>query len=345
MRKIKIENKIIGDRNPCFVVAEIGSNHDGRLSQAKQMIDLAAEAGCDAVKFQLFSANKNFNEYFDYAKHGPRGDWMDIIRSMEMPREWLPILSEYCFKKGVIFFSTVFDEEKADWLEEINAPVYKISSYELTHIPLIKYVAKKNKPIILSSGMANEKEIEEAINAIYEQGNHDVILMHCVSAYPTKFEDLNLETISYYKKKFSIPIGLSDHSLGILSSAVAVALGANIVEKHIIVDKTLPGADHFFALDKKEIKEWVSQIRNTEKALGKIKEEPAPGEKNEILWRRAIWAKQDIPKGAALKREMLMVVKPSPDGSLEPKRIYEILNKKTTKDIKKGELITRDKLS
>lgn len=340
MKKIKIGKKIIGDGESCFIVAEIGCNHDGKLKQAKQMIDMAVEAGCDAVKFQLFSANKLFNEHIKYKKKG----WIDSLKKLELPKKWLPILLKHCQKKRIIFFSSVCDEEKVDWLEEINIPVFKVPSYELTHIPLIKYIAKKKKPIILSSGIANEKEIEEAVDTIRKEGNRNVILMHCVSAYPTKFEDFNLKTINYYKKKFDIPIGLSDHSLGALSSSVAVALGANIVEKHITLDKRLPGPDHYFALDRNEIKEWVKQIRNAEKTLGKIKQKPVSGEKNEVLWRRAIWAKQDIPKGKTLEKEMIMIVRPSPVGSLEPKRIYEILNKKTKKDIKKGEKITLDKL-
>jgi len=345
MRKIKIENKLIGDGQPCFIVAEIGCNHNGKLEQAKEMIDLALEAGCDAVKFQSFAANKLFNEYFDYTQQGPRRkNWIGLLRSLELPKEWHLFLSKYCRQKGIIFFSSVCDEERVDWLEEINVPAFKVPSYELTHIPLIKYIARKGKPIILSSGIGNEREIEEAINIIYQEGNRDVILMHCVSAYPTKFEDLSLKTIPYYKKRFEIPVGLSDHSLGTLSSSLAVTLGADIVEKHITLEKTLPGPDHYFALDKKEIKEWVSRIRETEKALGKIKKEPAAGEKNEVFWRRAIWAKQDIPKGTELTEDMLMIVRPSPKDCLEPKRIYEILGRETKKDIKKGELITWDKL-
>ncbi len=340
MKKIKIGNKIIGDGEPCFIVAEIGCNHDGKLARAKQMIDAAVKAKCDAVKFQLFSADKSFNKYLKYERRG----WMALLKKLELPKKWLPVLSNYCQKKGIIFFSSVGDEEKADWLEAIDVPAYKIPSYELTHLPLIKYIAKKKKPIILSSGIADKKEIKQAIETIYKEGNKNVILTHCVSAYPTKFEDLNLKTIPYYKKKFNIPTGLSDHSLGILSSSIAAALGANIVEKHITLDKKLPGPDHYFALDKKEIKQWVSQIRDTEKALGKIKKQPAPGEKNEVLWRRAIWAKKDIAKGTKFKKETLMVVRPSPVGSLAPKEIYKVLNKKAKKDIKKGELITSNKL-
>lgn len=337
---IKIENKTVGDGDPCFVVAEIGCNHDGKLLQAKRMIDMAADAGCDAVKFQSFSASKLFNKHYNYERKG----WMDLLRGLEMPKEWLFELPDYCQKKGIIFFSSACDEEKVDWLDEIGAPVFKVPSYEMTHLSLLKYIAKKNKPIILASGISVEKEIEEAINTIYQEGNKDVVLMHCVSAYPSNLEELNLKTIPYYKEKFNIPVGLSDHCQWLLSSAAAVALGGNIVEKHITIDKKLPGPDHHFALDEKEMAQWVKEIRNMEKALGEIKKEPAPGEKNEIYWRRAIWAKENIFAGEILGKEMIMIVRPSPAGSLEPKRIYDILGKKTKREIKKGELITWDNL-
>lgn len=340
MRKVKLSNKSVGDGETCFIIAEAGSNHDGKIEQAKELIDLAVEAECDAVKFQLFTAEKLFNQYFKYDSD----QLIESLRKLEVPKDWLSVLSDYCSKKGIIFLSSVCDEEKADWLEEINAPVYKVPSYELVHTPLLRHIARKNKPFILSSGIAVQEEIEEAVKTINEEGNDQVILMHCVSAYPTEFRDLNLATIPHYKKKFEIPVGLSDHSLGSLSSCLGVVLDADIIEKHITLDRNLPGPDHHFSLEGDEVKEWVSQVRRTEEALGRIKEEPAPGERNETLWRRAIWAKQDIPAGASLTKEMLMIVRPSPESSLKPKRLYEILGKKTKVEIKKGDLITQDKL-
>ena len=253
-KTIRIGNKLVGEGQPCFIIAEIGCNHDGQLEQAKKMIDMAVEAGCDAAKFQSFTANKLFNEYYDkYPKKG----WIDMLKSLELPKEWHKILSDYCKKKGIIFLSSICDEEKADWLEEINVPAFKIPSYELTHLPLLKYVAKKNKPVILSTGIAVVNEISEAIDTIKKEGNEDIILMHCVSAYPGKMEDLNLKTIPFYKQKFGLPVGLSDHCSSIESSLFAVALGADIIEKHITPDKSLPGPDHSFALDKQEMKKWL----------------------------------------------------------------------------------------
>jgi sialic acid synthase SpsE len=340
MEKVKIQNKLVGDGEPCFIIAEIGCNHDGNLEQAKKLIDLAVQAKCDAVKFQFFSAEKLFNEHFDYAESGVRKDWISFLQSVGFKKEWQKVIKDYCKQKNIIFFSSVCDEESADELSKLNAPAFKIPSYELTHIPLLNYVARKRKPVIISSGIAKESEIKEAITIIKKAGNKNIILMHCVSAYPTKFEELNLKTISYYKKKFGVPVGLSDHSIGIDSSVLAVAAGANIVEKHITIDKTLTNPDHKFALEGQEIAEWVKKIREAEKALGKIKTQPAPGEKDQVLWRRAIWAKEDIKKGEIFTKENTMIVRPSPKGTMQPKMIYKILNKKSKKNVKKGEPVS-----
>jgi sialic acid synthase SpsE len=335
-KKIKVGKKWIGDGEPCFIVAEIGCNHDGKLEQAKRMIGMAVEAGCDAAKFQSFSANKLFNEYYDGYKEG----WIKMLRSLELPKEWHRILSDYCKKKGIIFISSICDEEKVDWLDEVGVPAFKVPSYELTHLPLLKYAAKKGKPIILSTGIAVENEIRETINAIKEEGNNQVAIMHCVSAYPAKIEDLNLATIPHYKKIFGVPVGLSDHSLEVDSSVYGVLMGANIVEKHITPDKNLPGPDHHFALNPEELKEWVRKIREAEKSLGKVKRAPASGEKNEVNWRRSLWAKEDLPKGSVLTKDNIMIVRPSPKGSLPPKEIYNVIGKKTVKNIKKGDNLT-----
>lgn len=330
---LKIGNKIIGDDHPCFIIAEIGCNHDGKLEQAQKMIDMAVEAGCDAVKFQSFTANKMFNEFYNGYKKG----WMELLKSLEISKEWHELLPQYCKEKGIIFLSSICDKEKVDWLNELGVTAFKVPSYELTHIPLLKYAAKKNKPIILSTGIAIEKEIQESIDAIKKEGNSQIAMMHCVSSYPAVIKELNLRTIQYYKEKFRIPVGLSDHTLGIDSSVYAVLLGANLVEKHITLDKSLLGPDHHFALNPIETKEWVKQIRLAESAIGTIKKSLAFGEKNEIYWRRSLWAKKDLVKGNILKEEEVMIVRPSPEGSLPPKEIYNILGKEVGENIKEGD--------
>jgi N-acetylneuraminate synthase/N,N'-diacetyllegionaminate synthase len=334
--KIKIGKRCIGDGEPCFIVAEIGCNHDGSLDKAKKMVDIAAEAGVDAVKFQSFSADKMFNADYD----GYRKDWLEILRKVELPKEWHKLLNDYCKQKGVIFFSTICDEEKVDWLAEAGVPVFKVGSYEMNHLPLLKYAAKNKKPFIISTGIAVEKEIKETLDFLKEQGANDVAIFHCVSAYPGDIADLNLRTIPYYKEKFGIPVGLSDHCPSIYSSVLAVTMGANLVEKHITLDKSAKGPDHHFALDPAELKLWAREIRNAEKALGKIKKEPAPGEAVEVYWRRSLWPSRNLPKGSIIKEGDIVVLRPSPPGSLWPKEYFNIIGKETGETIKKGDNLT-----
>lgn len=339
--RVRIADRIVGDGKPCFIIAEVGCNHNGRLQQAKELIGMAAEAGCDAVKFQSFTTEKLFNKHYQ----GYRKGWIELLKSLEVPRQWHKLLYDYCKRKDIIFLSSICDEEKVDWLDELGVSAFKVPSYELTHIPLLRYAAKKKRPIILSTGIANEKEIQESIQAIREEGNDQIAIMHCISTYPGRIDDLNLQTIPYYKKRFQVPVGLSDHCLWIYSSVIGVGLGANIVEKHITIDRTLPGPDHHFALNKTELNEWVKQIRNSERALGRIKTHPPDAEKKELLWRRATYAKKDIPAKKTITEEDIMIVRPSPRGSLPPRQLYNIIGKKTQRTIKAGESITFKKLS
>ncbi|MDP2909767.1 MAG: N-acetylneuraminate synthase family protein [bacterium] len=343
-----------------FIIAEIGWNFDGSLEKAKQLIDAAVRAGCSAVKFQSFTAEKLFNEFLDYAPK-PGKDWIKIIREHELPKEWHFELADYCKQKGIVFFSSACDEGKVDWLVELGVPFLKVPSYELTHIPLLRYMAKTGKPIILSSGIATEEEIGESIEAIRSEGNNDITLMHCVSAYPTESCDLNLGAIPYYIEKFGIRIGLSDHFPGIWSSALAVCLGAKAVEKHITLDRSASGGDHSFAMDPEMMKKWVGLSRQAEenpdetkdwifmeypeaqRALG-TKSGPAKGEEDQVVWRRSLWAKEDIPAGTAIAKDMVMIVRPSPEGSLPPKEICNVVGKKAKREIKKGGMITSDGL-
>ena len=340
VNKFKIGNRIIGDGYPCYIIAEIGCNHDGSLKQAKKLIDIAVNAGCDAAKFQSFTANKLFNEFWPNYKEG----WISLLKKLELPKEWHSILAKYCKEKGIHFFTSVCDEEKVDWVTKIGVPVIKIPSYELTHLPLLKYIAHTDLPIIMSTGIAVEQEIQEALETIENEGNEQVAILHCVSAYPGGIEELNLKTIPYYKKRFGVLVGLSDHTPWVLSGAIAVALGANIVEKHITIDKTLSGLDHAFALDEGELKQMVKEIRNVEKAMGEIKCKPSLGEKNEIEWRRGLWAKRDIPVGKIIDSEDVMIVRPSPKGTLPPKEIYNVIGKEAISVIKQGKQISKDYL-
>jgi N-acetylneuraminate synthase/N,N'-diacetyllegionaminate synthase len=334
-KKTKIGNKFVGEEEPTFIIAEAGSNHDGNLEQAKRLIDIAAEAGVDAVKFQAFKADKLFNKI-------KNKDIVNKLEKLELREEWYKELFDHTNEKGLIFISSVFDEDSADLLDGFGVLAYKIASYELTHIPLLEYIAKKNKPVILSTGMANESEVKEAVECIYSAGNRQVVILHCVSQYPAKPEDINLKSLLALKRVFDCPIGFSDHTETIYAPIAAVALGAKMIEKHFTLDKSLPGPDHAYALEPEELKQMVTAIRDVEKMLGTEEIKPVESEINERKWRRAIYAACDISKGTVITKDMLMIVRPSPEGSLAPKYLKEVLGKRIKKDIKKGELLTKE---
>lgn len=333
--QIKVGDKIIGENHPSFIIAEIGCGHDGIYENAEKMIAMAAEAKCDAVKFQTFKAEKMFNEYSHPEK-------VAQLRKWELKREWHKSLKEYAESKGLIFLSSAFSEEDVNFLEELDVPAHKISSYELTDRPLVEHIARKQKPIMMSCGIATLEEIEESISWIYSQENHALALLHCVSAYPTVYQDINLQTIPFLKERFQVPVGLSSHCKSFVDAVAAVSLGANIIEKHITYDNTLKHGDHPFALSKEELKEMVAAIRNIELALGKPKNGPSSGEKIETQWRRAVYAKTDISIGDTLTAERLVILRPSPQGSFAPKHYLSVLGKRAKKEIKRGQYLTSD---
>ena len=334
-KKIKIGNKFVGEGEPTFIIAEVGSNHDGKLEQAKKLIDIAAEAGVDAVKFQAFKAYKLFNKI-------KNKDIVDKLEKLELREEWYKELFDYTNEKGLIFISSVFDEDSVDLLDNLGIAAYKVASYELTHIPLLEYIAKRNKPIILSTGMANESEVKEAVKCIYSTGNRQVVILHCVSQYPAKPENVNLNSLLTLKRIFDCPIGFSDHTETIYAPLAAVTLGAKAIEKHFTLDKSLPGPDHAYALEPEELKQMVTAIREVEKMSGSEEIKPTKSEINERKWRRAIYAACDISKGTVITKDMLMIVRPSPERSLAPKYFKELLGKKIKKDIKNGEFLTKE---
>lgn len=334
-QKIKIGNKSVGEGEPTFIIAEAGSNHDGKLEQAKKLIDIAAESGADAVKFQTFKADKLFNKV-------KNKEIVDKLEILEVHKDWYEELLYYTDKKGLIFLSSAFDEDSADLLDSFGIAAYKVASYELTHLPLLEYIAKKNKPMILSTGMANESEVKEAVECIYSAGNRQVIILHCVSQYPAEPENVNLKSLLALKRIFDCPIGFSDHTETIYAPIAAVALGATVIEKHFTLDKSLPGPDHAYALEPDELKQMVTGIREVERMLGTEEIKPAESEINERAWRRAIYAAHDISEGAVITRDMLTIVRPSPAGSLAPKHLKELLGKRIKKNIKEGDFLTEE---
>jgi N-acetylneuraminate synthase len=318
MNRLKIGKQWVGEGYPCFIIAEAGSNHNRNFRQALKLIDIAAEAKADAVKFQTYSAEKIYSRKTPMASYIKKNKLVkdkeslyDLIKKIEIPRQWHKDLMAYCKKKNIIFMSTPFDLEAVDELEAVGVLAHKIASFEITHLPLLEHTAKTGKPIILSTGMADLADIKIALNVIYKAGNRNVILLHCAIGYPPKYEDLNLKAMATMREKFRLPIGFSDHTLGFTSDIAAVALGACVIEKHFTIDRNLPGPDHPFALEPKELKQMVQAIRDTEASLGSaVKKHTKAEEELYRIGRRSLVAACDIPKGAKITREMLDVKRP-----------------------------------
>ena len=347
MNNFLIDNKRIGDGNPIFIIAEAGSNHNRDLNQAKKLIEIAAEAEADAVKFQTYSAETL------YSKKTPNPEYIEgkieqdsiwhLIKDIELPREWQGELADFTRSHGLIFMSTPFDYKAIEELEELNMSVYKIASFEIGDLTFLKEIAKTSKPIILSTGMASLGDIEDAINAIREEADVDISLLHCAINYPPPIEDLNLKAIKTLIQAFQVPVGYSDHTMSVYLPSVCVALGACIIEKHFTLSRTLPGPDHKFALEPDELKTMIKNIRETETALGSPIKKIAESESNLYkLARRSIIAKKDIPKGKIIEKSDLIIKRPG--YGIPPKFLKIIIGKKATKDIEEDDIITWDML-
>ncbi len=322
--KVRIGERLVGEGEPVFIIAEVGSNHDGKLEQAKRLIASAQKCGADAVKFQSFTADKLVSPKYERI--------YQAFKEVELPIEWHEELAKFAESQNIIFLSTPFDEESASILNRLGLPAFKIASGDITNYPLLRHVAGFKRPLLLSTGMATLSEVEEAVSTIRGEDNDNIILLHCVSNYPPRMEDANIKAIVTMQRAFQLPVGYSDHSPGIIVSLGAVALGACVIEKHITIDKSLPGPDHPYALEIDEFREMVRQIRLLESALGNGIKGPAEAEIPERKWaRRGIYAAADIPRGTAITREMLKVVRPC--AGLEPKYIDLVVGRVARKDI------------
>jgi sialic acid synthase SpsE len=343
-KNVRIGNRSVGDGEPCFIIAEAGSNHNGNLEQAKQLVDVAASAKADAVKFQVFRADKVYPKsagVTDYLKI-PKPIY-DIIAEMEMPYEWLPELSSYCARKGIVFLASVFDEDSVDRLDA-HVDAFKIASYEMTHIPLLRYIASKRKPMIVSTGAANLAEVAETVQEIRRSGNDGLILMQCTAAYPAPIDAMNVRAIATMKSSFGVPVGLSDHSRDPLVAPIAaIGVGANLIEKHFTLSNDLPGPDHRFALEPPELQLMVQKIHEAEKALGSGEKVPL-GAEDELrhFARRSIFAVREIAKGEEFTKQNIAVLrggKLSP--GLPPKDYPKVLCHRAARNIGKESAILK----
>lgn len=350
MKRIKIGEQWIGEREPTYIIAEIGSNFDGNTERAKMLIDLVKDCGADAVKFQCFTANKIVSkEGFEGLKMGFQTKWekpvYEVYKSAEFPREWHDELFHYANKKGLHFLSTPYDKEAVDILDELGVPAFKIGSGDITWHEMLKYIAKKGKPIILSTGASTVAEIDEALKAIRSEGNDEIILLQCVTNYPSHFEYVNILAMKAMGELFDVLVGYSDHTPGIIVPLGSVALGACIIEKHFTDDKTRPGPDHPFAMDGKEFREMVDSIRTLEKALGShVKDLYEEEKETVILQRRCLRAAKDISKGSKITEDMIDVLRPLTEDALVPKYKEIVMGREVKVNMKKGEPFTWEKI-
>lgn len=345
-KTIKLQNTIVGRGHPCYIIAEIGSNHNRNLDRARKLIDVAKESGCNAVKFQSYTADGIYSIYTprisEMAGRSRDGETpYELIKRIEMPIEWHSILKKYCDKVGITFCSTPFDETMVDVLESVSVPFYKVASYEITHYPMLKKIAETGKPIILSTGNSGLDDIERAVLALENNGCEAYALLHCVSQYPAKYTDINLLCLSTLRTAFDCVVGFSDHTTDYLSSALAVSLGASIIEKHITFDRNDPGPDHPFSLEPQELKKFVQTIRDAELILGSsVKKVRSSEEENHKIGRRSILAAVDIKKGEIITSEKIIIKRPAL--GLHPKYMDLIIGKTAAKDIQKDRWLTWD---
>ena len=339
-----IGDRLVGPGHPTYVIAEAGANHNRDWDTACRLIDVAAEAGADAVKFQTYSGSAIYSTKtprFKYLEGVTDKSPTELLEDVSLPREWQPELDAYARERGLHFFSTPFDDDAVDQLDALDVPVLKVASFELVDVELIKKAASTGRPLILSTGMAVFGEIEDGLAAAAEGGAPAVGLMQCTSIYPAPAELINLRAMATMQQAFGVPVGLSDHSLGIAIPIAAAALGAAFVEKHFTLDRTMVGPDHPFAVEPHELTAMVAGIREAQLALGDgRKAGPSPEEAEEMytLGRRSLIITRDLPAGTVLERDMLTTKRPG--YGVPPKQLPLVLGRPLKVDAEEDEILT-----
>ncbi len=342
-----INGRSVGDGYPAYIIAELSANHAGSKQRALDMIYQAKESGADCVKIQTYTADTLtidcHNEYFDISEGTWKGENLySLYQKAYTPWEWHEDLKREAEKVGIDFLSTPFDKSAVDFLEGLNVSFYKIASFELVDIPLIEYIASKKKPIIMSTGMGTLEEIQEAIGAVYSQGNRQLAIMKCSSAYPAKIEEMNLSTITDMKNRFRIPVGLSDHSMGSFSAATAVAMGANIIEKHFCASRNVKNPDSSFSMEPEEFRQMVQNVREVEKAKGAVAYGVSEQEESNACFRRSLFVVRDIAAGEILTPENIRSIRPA--YGLKPKYYSEVMGRRAKRPLSKGTPLSFDDL-
>ncbi|MCY4732126.1 N-acetylneuraminate synthase family protein [Natronomonas gomsonensis] len=346
MNTFEIGSQTVGPDEPTFVIAEAGSNHNGNLETAKKLIDVAADAGADAVKFQTFRAEDLYVDDRDLV-NDPEDSTYALLESLEQPYEWIPELYEHCRSQGIQFMSSPFDERSARELAEY-VPAFKVASFTLSHHPFLETLAEYDKPVIMSTGAHEKEEIEDAVAVLRESGVGDIALLHCVSSYPTPLDGINVRAVETLQREFETVVGFSDHTTEpAVAPAAAIALGGSIVEKHFTLDKEMDGPDHSFALEPDELETMINAIRQTKNVLGDgslALSDIESGAKERS--QRGIFASHNISSGETLSEDDLQILRPGPaqEQGLHPKYYDEIVGKQLKEDTQKENPITEKKI-
>ena len=335
--------------NHVFIIAEAGVNHNGSLELAKDLVRAAKASGADAVKFQTVQAERLATRTAQKAKYQKRTtareeSQLTMLRRLQLGERAHRSLLEFCRKMEIQFLSSPFDEESADLLAKIGVPTFKIPSGEITNLPFLRHIAKKKKPMILSTGMANLGEVEEAVHTIKSEGRCQLSLLHCVTEYPAPYDEINLRAMETLRQAFGLPVGYSDHTPGIEVAVAAVALGAVVIEKHLTLDQSLPGPDHKASLEPEQFSCMVRSIRNVSLALGDGIKRPAPCEiPNMTVARKSIVAARDLDPGHKIAAVDLLVKRPG--NGIPPKQLPLVIGRRVSKAVRQDELITWKALS
>jgi N-acetylneuraminate synthase/N,N'-diacetyllegionaminate synthase len=329
-KSITIGKRQIGPTEPVFIIAEIGTNHNGDFDLAEKLIRAAARCGVDAVKFQTFKAELFYAKSFT---------GFEERKKLELPYEWHALLKQLTNDLGIEFISTPFDPVSADFLDDLDIPCFKIASSDLNNFPFLEHIAKKGRPILLSTGYSTIGEIEKAVDTIFSSGNRQLVLLHCVSAYPVRPEDSNLRTISTLRKVFDLPIGLSDHTTDSpIAPIAAAALGACVIEKHFTLDRNLPGYDHHMSETPTSLKQLVNNLRTTEQALGTGIKKPIEAELERLPnARRSLYWKQSYASNTLIDEDMVLIIRPG--HGLAPDMLEMIRGHRLCTSVKAGALI------
>jgi sialic acid synthase SpsE len=349
--EIEIAGRRIGDSHPVFFIAEAGVNHNGSLTLGKELIDIAIEAGADAVKFQTFKAEElntvnapKSTYHIETTGDDSEQTWFELLKTQEISREMHVELMKYCEVRGIIFLSTPYGESSADLLEELDVAAFKIASTDTNNTPFIEYVATKGRPVIVSTAMASLREVELAVATLRNAGLEQFIILQCTGNYPARLADSHLRVLQRYRAQFKCLVGYSDHTPDLINPVAATALGACVYEKHFTIDKSLPGPDHRMSLNLAELKITVEVIRQTELSLGSREKAVLDSEKeNRALLRKSIVAKSNLKKGFILERNCVEFKRPGI--GIPPSELNSILGKKLRVDIEKNNAITYDALT